>query len=50
MTLRPLIHPDHLPAVDPTFVKPIRCPVDAGYAPRILLLYASLRERSFSAG
>ena len=48
MTVRPLNEPDHLPALDPTFVKPIRCPGDAGYAPRILLLYGSLRERSFS--
>ena len=48
MTVRPLNDPDHLPALDPTFVKPIRRPDDAGYAPRILLLYGSLRERSFS--
>ena len=48
MTVRSLNDPDHLPALDPTFVKPIRRPDDAGYAPRILLLYGSLRERSFS--
>ena len=48
MTVRPLIDPHHLPALDPTFVKPIRRPDDADYAPRILLLYGSLRERSFS--
>ena len=48
MTLRSLNDPDHLPALDPTFVKPIRRPDDAGHPPRILLLYGSLRERSFS--
>ena len=48
MTLRPLKYPDHLPALDPTFIKPIRRPDDSGHAPRILLLYGSLRERSFS--
>ena len=42
MTLRPLKYSDHLPALDPTFVKPIRRPDDSGHAPRILLLYGSL--------
>ena len=50
MRLRPLADPDHLPALDRAFV-------DANPAaglgrqdppPRILLLYGSLRERSFS--
>ena len=48
MSERPLTDPDHLPALDPTFVKPVRRPDDAGHAPLILLLYGSLRERSFS--
>ena len=48
MTLRSLNDPDHLPALDPIFVKPIRNPNDAGHAPRILLLYGSSREKSFS--
>ena len=48
MTLRSLNDPDHLPALDRAFVKPIRSPNHAGHAPRILLLYGSLRERSFS--
>ena len=48
MTLRPLNDPDHLPALDPAFVKSVRSPGDAGHAPCILLLYGSLRERSFS--
>ncbi|NJR78728.1 arsenical resistance protein ArsH [Sphingomonas corticis] len=48
--LRTLTDADHLPALDPTFV--IRRPA-AGLGedqppPRILLLYGSLRERSFS--
>ena len=48
MTLRALNDPDHLPALDPTFMKPIPGVRGAGHAPRILLLYGSLRERSFS--
>lgn len=50
MPLRTLADPDILPALDPAFVR--RCP-GLGFgpldpAPRILLLYGSLRERSFS--
>lgn len=48
--LRPLIEPDHLPALDPRFI--LRRPAEGLDAmeppPRILLLYGSLRERSFS--
>lgn len=51
MRLRTLSDPDHLPALDPGFVAR---PLHAGIAdslrhpPRILLLYGSLRERSYS--
>jgi arsenic resistance protein ArsH len=48
--LRSLSDPEHLPALDPAFV--IRRPAlgigEDQPAPRILLLYGSLRERSFS--
>jgi arsenic resistance protein ArsH len=48
--LRTLIDPDHLPALDPRFIIP--CPAGGlgpiAPPPRILLLYGSLRERSFS--
>ncbi len=50
MSLRELPEPDHLPALDPTFVRQ-RPALGLGPndpAPRILLLYGSLRERSFS--
>lgn len=50
MPLRDLSEPDHLPALDPAFVRERPAlglgPTDR--APRILLLYGSLRERSFS--
>lgn len=50
MPLRTLADPDVLPALDPTFVRARPAlglgPLDP--APRILLLYGSLRERSFS--
>ncbi|MGE0773893.1 MAG: arsenical resistance protein ArsH [Sphingomonadaceae bacterium] len=50
MPLRDLPEPDHLPALDPAFVRQRPAlglgPTDS--APRILLLYGSLRERSFS--
>ncbi|KKI21530.1 arsenical resistance protein ArsH [Sphingomonas sp. ABOLG] len=50
MPLRDLSEPDHLPALDPAFVRERPAlglgPTDP--APRILLLYGSLRERSFS--
>lgn len=48
MTLRALTDPDHLPALNPAFVKPISGIANEGHAPRILLLFGSLRERSFS--
>jgi arsenic resistance protein ArsH len=48
--LRTLIDPGHLPALDPRFIIP--CPAGGlgpiAPPPRILLLYGSLRERSFS--
>ena len=50
MPLRPLADPDLLPALDPAFIRTQPAmglgPLDP--APRILLLYGSLRERSFS--
>lgn len=50
MPLRQLSDPDHLPALDPRYIDQRPAlglgPVDR--APRILLLYGSLRERSFS--
>jgi len=50
MPLRDLTDPDHLPALDPDFA--LRRPASGLGAdqppPRILLLYGSLRERSFS--
>jgi arsenic resistance protein ArsH len=50
MPLRDLPEPDHLPALNPAFVRQRPAlglgPTDS--APRILLLYGSLRERSFS--
>ncbi|MHB9880981.1 arsenical resistance protein ArsH [Pacificimonas sp. ICDLI1SI03] len=50
MPLRDLPDPAHLPALDPAFVHR-RPALDLGsdqHPPRILLLYGSLRERSFS--
>ena len=50
MRLRPLPDPDHLPALDPRFVR-ARPGAGLGPAdppPRILLLYGSLRARSYS--
>lgn len=50
MPLRTLTDPDHLPALDPRFVYP-RPAAGLGHddhPPRILLLYGSLRPRSFS--
>jgi arsenic resistance protein ArsH len=48
--LRTLIDPDHLPALDPRFIIPSPAEGLGPIAPppRILLLYGSLRERSFS--
>ena len=50
MPLRPLADPDLLPALDPAFIRTQPAmglgPLDP--APRIQLLYGSLRERSFS--
>jgi arsenic resistance protein ArsH len=48
--LRPLADPDHLPALDRSFVidRPAVGLGDDQPLPRILLLYGSLRERSFS--
>ena len=50
MPLRDLPDPDHLPALDPAFAygRPALGLGPAEPAPRILLLYGSLRERSFS--
>ncbi|AQR72892.1 arsenical resistance protein ArsH [Sphingomonas sp. LM7] len=48
--LRQIADPDHLPALDPRFVR-TRPAIGLGAdqpPPRILLLYGSLRERSFS--
>lgn len=50
MPLRTLSNPDHLPALDPVYAHERPAlglgPLDP--APRVLLLYGSLRERSFS--
>ena len=48
--LRPLADPDHLPALDRTFLRgnPGAGLGSLDHPPRILLLYGSLRERSFS--
>ncbi|MBA2935168.1 arsenical resistance protein ArsH [Sphingomonas sp. CGMCC 1.13654] len=48
--VRLLSDPDNLPALDPAFVvaRPALGLGDGAPAPRILLLYGSLRERSFS--
>lgn len=51
MTLRTLPDPDTLPALDPAFIqaRPAGFLDDPlGHPPRILLLYGSLRERSYS--
>ena len=50
MPLRPLTDPDVLPALDLNFFRhsPAEGLGPTGAAPRILLLYGSLRERSFS--
>lgn len=51
MRLRPLTDPDTLPALDQRFAEthPARKLVhSSGHPPRILLLYGSLRERSYS--
>ena len=50
MPLRQLSDPDHLPALDPRYVRepPALGLGPADPAPRILLLYGSLREWSFS--
>lgn len=48
--LRTLSDPDHLPALDPAFLSanPARGLGPDDHPPRILLLYGSLRERSYS--
>ncbi|MBX9664322.1 MAG: NAD(P)H-dependent oxidoreductase, partial [Novosphingobium sp.] len=48
--LRTLSDPAYLPALNPAFVheRPALGLGDLAQAPRILLLYGSLRERSFS--
>jgi arsenic resistance protein ArsH len=48
--LRALADPDHLPALNRAFVhdRPAQGLGDQAHPPRILLLYGSLRERSFS--
>ena len=48
--LRDLPDPDHLPALDPAYLSttPATGLGPGDPAPRILLLYGSLRERSFS--
>ena len=50
MPLRDLSEPDHLPALDPAYAhqRPALGLGPADPAPRILLFYGSLRERSFS--
>jgi arsenic resistance protein ArsH len=50
MRVRTLPDPDHLPALDPIFAhrRPAAALGDNEPPPRILLLYGSLRERSFS--
>ncbi|MFN4296074.1 MAG: arsenical resistance protein ArsH [Brevundimonas sp.] len=48
--LRPLPDPDHLPALDPDYLhtRPALGLGPMDHPPRILLLYGSLRERSYS--
>ncbi|MBM3618419.1 MAG: arsenical resistance protein ArsH [Alphaproteobacteria bacterium] len=46
--IRPLTNREDLPALNKALVKPIGIPDGLGHPPRILLLYGSLRERSFS--
>ncbi len=48
--LRPLPDPDHLPALDKAYLSadPARGLGPHDQPPRILLLYGSLRERSYS--
>jgi arsenical resistance protein ArsH len=48
--LRPLSDPDHLPALDTAYLSaaPAAGPGPDDHPPRILLLYGSLRERSYS--
>ena len=48
--VRPLPDPDHLPVLDPEYAlaRPALGLGDDQPPPRILLLYGSLRERSFS--
>jgi arsenic resistance protein ArsH len=50
MRLRTLVDPDHLPALDTRLAprQPSAGLAPESYAPRILLLYGSLRSRSFS--
>lgn len=51
MRLRPLPDPDHLPALDHRVASPrlaANLAGPPGHPPRILLLYGSLRERSYS--
>lgn len=50
MRLRELTDPDHLPALDPRYAldRPALGLGPFDPPPRILLLYGSLRERSFS--
>ncbi|QRM34372.1 arsenical resistance protein ArsH [Microvirga sp. VF16] len=50
MRLRPLPDPHHLPALDPRYAhaRPAGGLGPQGHKPRILLLYGSLRERSYS--
>jgi arsenical resistance protein ArsH len=51
MRLRTLLDPDHLPALDRRYAyqRPANSLADPiGHPPRILLLYGSLRERSYS--
>ena len=50
MPLLPLQDPEHLPALDPSFAhrRPSLGLGDAGSRPKFLLLYGSLRARSFS--
>ncbi|EWG98344.1 arsenical resistance protein ArsH [Halomonas sp. BC04] len=51
MRLRTLSDPDHLPALDERFTRQRpgqNLPDPLGHPPRILLLYGSLRERSYS--
>lgn len=46
--LRTLSDPDYMPALNKELAQPIGIPDPLGHPPRILLLYGSLRERSFS--